>query len=191
MLEPRPRRTVLPSLLIGIGWVLLALNTLEMLDFNSQHTGKITLRFAETQFSPVIRLTVLTMGTLSLGLVAWLHCKQGYARTTFAAAVIVAVLAVSLMVPATPLPSVAAEIIDSNFPVNDPYVRELAREGMITGIVFSSDRPSVVIGAEVLYEGDAKRGVTVVKIFKDRVELEKNGIMWTQTVRQRPPDYWR
>jgi len=63
--------------------------------------------------------------------------------------------------------------------------------GLVTGIVFSKDKPSAVIGCEVLCEGDITHGVTVVKIFKDKVQFEKNGRRWMQAVRQRPAGHWK
>ncbi len=54
-----------------------------------------------------------------------------------------------------------------------------APAGLIMAIAYS-DRPSVLIGKELLYEGDTIRGVKVVKINEGTVEFEKNGERWTQ-----------
>jgi len=53
---------------------------------------------------------------------------------------------------------------------------------IVTGIVYSRDKPSAVIGAQIVHEGDEVSGVTVVKINKDSVKLELNGKRWTQKV---------
>ena len=156
MPQRRPHRTFLPSLLVGVGWALLILNGLEMVDFDFQRSGNLTLRVAETALSSLVRLTVLALAALALTLVAWMHFKHGYARTTVLAALIAAVLAFSLLLPVESPASAFVETADFNTPAYDPYAHQLATEGLITGIVFSSDRPSVVIGAEVLYEGDVK-----------------------------------
>ncbi len=50
----------------------------------------------------------------------------------------------------------------------------------ITGILYSEDNPSAIIGGEIAKEGDIIDGVKVVKIHKDMVEFEKNGEKWTQ-----------
>jgi hypothetical protein len=53
----------------------------------------------------------------------------------------------------------------------------------IKGILYSQENPSVIIGIEILHEGDIVSGATIVKINKDSVEFEMNGKEWTQKVR--------
>lgn len=52
----------------------------------------------------------------------------------------------------------------------------------IKGILYSQENPSVIIGIEILHEGDKVSGATIVKINKDSVEFEMNGKKWTQKV---------
>jgi hypothetical protein len=52
----------------------------------------------------------------------------------------------------------------------------------VRGIVYSEDRPSVVIGNEIMYEGDTIGGVTILKINNDSVEFKGQGKIWTQKV---------
>ncbi|MBW7989070.1 MAG: hypothetical protein FVQ84_03505 [Planctomycetes bacterium] len=55
--------------------------------------------------------------------------------------------------------------------------------GLVTGICYSSDRSSAVINNKtIVYEGDAIDGITIVKIYKDKVEFTKNGKNWIQKV---------
>jgi len=54
---------------------------------------------------------------------------------------------------------------------------------VVKGIVYSEDKPAVVIGTEVVCEGDKVLGATIVKINKNSVEFEMNGKKWTQKVR--------
>ncbi len=63
--------------------------------------------------------------------------------------------------------------------------------GMVTGILYSADKPSVAVDRKIVHEGDKIRGVTVVKIFKDKVAFRKNGRYWVQRVRQQPETYWK
>lgn len=51
----------------------------------------------------------------------------------------------------------------------------------IGGIVYSEDKPSVVIGNKIVYVGSTINGVTILKINRDSVELEKDGETWVQT----------
>lgn len=66
-----------------------------------------------------------------------------------------------------------------------------ATHGVVTGIFFSADKSSAIVDREIVHNGDAIYGVTVTKIYKDRVEFEKNGKKWQQKVQQTPEDYWK
>lgn len=50
----------------------------------------------------------------------------------------------------------------------------------LTGILYSEDNPSAIIGGAIVKEGDMIDDVKVVKIRKNIVEFEKNGEKWTQ-----------
>ena len=54
---------------------------------------------------------------------------------------------------------------------------------IIKDIVYSMDKPSAVIGSQIVYVGDKINGVTVVRIDRDSVEFEKDGARWEQNVR--------
>ncbi|MBN2592835.1 MAG: hypothetical protein JXA81_04950 [Sedimentisphaerales bacterium] len=54
---------------------------------------------------------------------------------------------------------------------------------IIKDIVYSTDKPSAVIGSQIVYVGDKIHGMTVVKIDRDSVEFEKDGNRWEQNVR--------
>jgi len=50
----------------------------------------------------------------------------------------------------------------------------------LKGILYSEDKPSALIGEKIVTEGDIVNGVKVIKINKDTVEFEKDGVKWTQ-----------
>lgn len=52
----------------------------------------------------------------------------------------------------------------------------------VKGIVYSDDKPSVVIGSEIMHEGETVGGATIVKINNDSVEFSMDGKTWTQKV---------
>jgi len=54
----------------------------------------------------------------------------------------------------------------------------------VKSIVYSEDNPSVVIGSQIVHEGQTVLGATVIKINKDSVEFEADGKRWTQNVRE-------
>jgi hypothetical protein len=51
---------------------------------------------------------------------------------------------------------------------------------VIKGILYDEENPSVIIGIEILHEGDKVSGATIIKINKDNVEFEMDGKKWTQ-----------
>jgi hypothetical protein len=63
--------------------------------------------------------------------------------------------------------------------------------GLVTGIVYSADKPSAIVDRKIVYEGDVIYGATVVKIYKDKVKFSKKGTNWEQKVQQTPEAYWK
>jgi type II secretory pathway component PulC len=63
-------------------------------------------------------------------------------------------------------------------------------ETMVTGIIYGENNPSAVVGNRLVHEGDAISGATVVKINREGVEFEKDGVRWTQAVKQTPASHW-
>ncbi len=55
-------------------------------------------------------------------------------------------------------------------------------ELVVTGILYSPDRPSAIVDTHLVREGQRISGATVKKIDADGVEFEMNGRTWRQTV---------
>jgi len=73
----------------------------------------------------------------------------------------------------------AEPIIPSHSETADiPKIPEFA----IKGIVYSEEKASAVIGADIIHEGDILQGVTILKIARTYIEFEMNGHRWKQTV---------
>ncbi|MCE5341102.1 MAG: hypothetical protein LLF92_08250 [Planctomycetaceae bacterium] len=53
---------------------------------------------------------------------------------------------------------------------------------VIKGIIYSKDKPAVLIDDKIMHEGDKVAGATIVKINSKNVEFEKNDKTWTQEV---------
>ncbi len=53
---------------------------------------------------------------------------------------------------------------------------------VVKGIVHSKDRPTAVIGTQIVHQGDVVGDATVVKINQDSVEFEMNNKKWTQKI---------
>jgi len=54
----------------------------------------------------------------------------------------------------------------------------------VRGILYSQDKPSAVIGSQIVHQGEKVSGVTVQKINKDSVEFELDGKKWTQQIQK-------
>jgi hypothetical protein len=62
--------------------------------------------------------------------------------------------------------------------------------GVVTGIVYSADKPSAAVDRKIVHEGDVISGVTVVKIYQDSVKFSRKNKNWEQKVQQAPEAYW-
>jgi hypothetical protein len=65
-----------------------------------------------------------------------------------------------------------------------------ATHGMVTGILYSTDKPSATIDRKIVHQGDTIQGVNVVKIFRDKVVFAKKGRGWDQKVGEKPGASW-
>jgi hypothetical protein len=65
-----------------------------------------------------------------------------------------------------------------------PAIRRFlaVRRSMVRGIIYSDDNPCAIVRDEVVEEGDTIGGYTVVKIYRHKVELEKDGRILTRQV---------
>ncbi|MFZ0034265.1 MAG: hypothetical protein WAK60_04645 [Sedimentisphaerales bacterium] len=63
--------------------------------------------------------------------------------------------------------------------------------GVVTGIVYSADKPSAIVDRQIIREGDVIYGVKIVKIYKDNVKFSKKSKNWEQKVQQAPEAYWK
>lgn len=63
--------------------------------------------------------------------------------------------------------------------------------GLVTGIVYSANKPSAVVDHKIVHEGDVMYGTTVVKIYRDSVKFSKKNKNWEQKVQQTPGAYWK
>lgn len=55
---------------------------------------------------------------------------------------------------------------------------------VIKGILYSTEKPSVLIDNKILHQGDKVGSSTIIKINKKEVEFELNGKTWTQSIQK-------
>lgn len=75
-----------------------------------------------------------------------------------------------------------ANLRDPMQAVSAPTGADSAGDIVVKGIMYSHDRPSVVINDKIMHQGDKIAGVTILKINKKNVEFEMNSKTWTQEV---------
>jgi len=63
--------------------------------------------------------------------------------------------------------------------------------GIIAGIIYSTDNPTAIIDNTVVHQNETINGAKVVRIYKDKVEFEKNSRTWTQQIREVREDNWK
>ena len=186
--KPKQQVAIFPTLLIMLGCGLLVCNVYVLFRGSSELFGdNLAENAARTVSTNLLHSAMLAFGAIALSLVAYLHFKQNYPRAALTSGAIAAVLAFSLFYPSDSPASRGGGASK----ITELSEAEVFEEGLVSGIVFSDDRPAAVVGNQVLYEGDVKNGVTVVKITKEQVQFEKNGRLWTQEVQSTPPNHWR
>jgi len=62
--------------------------------------------------------------------------------------------------------------------------------GVVKGILYSDESPAVIIDGQLLQQGDTIYGVRIARVYRDKVQFEKNGKRWQQRLGQRPDEAW-
>ena len=73
---------------------------------------------------------------------------------------------------------------------NVQFTTSPAQRGVVKGIIYNMKNPTALIDGNIAKEGDDINGVTVVKIYKDKVIFKKNRKQWEQRVHERPNPAW-
>jgi len=76
----------------------------------------------------------------------------------------------------------------NNSELNPPQAKPA---GLISGILYSADKPAAIVGPKIVYQEDKLGNVRVVKINVDTVEFDKNGHSWTQKIGELPSSMWQ
>ncbi|GEM_PF-6328325 len=63
-------------------------------------------------------------------------------------------------------------------------------QGTVTGIMFNTEDPSVLIDGEIYKQGASVHNVRIAKINNDTVEFVYNGLSWSQAVNDAPSPNW-
>ena len=64
------------------------------------------------------------------------------------------------------------------------------QKGLVSGIFYSHDRPSAIVGGRLVHEGDTIQNVRIVRIYSDKVEFNSANNTWLQRVQEKPSRHW-
>jgi len=170
-------KKTLGKLLVLIAWILLVLNILAVAgSFGYGQKLPLSLRAEENTSSFLLQMGMVALGVIVLCWTSWLYLRKRPCETAAVQGLIIIALAVPLAFMIGGLSGDTAgieelgRVILRSFPVRPTPVYRL-----VNAVVYSDDKPSAIFGDEIVHEGDTIRGINVVKIYKDGVELEKNG----------------
>jgi len=180
-LEKNTIKKTVGIVLVLIGWILLVLNVLMVL-VNLDYGQKLPLsmHIANGRLSVVF---MLLLGVFVLGWTTWLYLRHKPCKTIVVPVLIILVFAMSLtfLVKESENGIAKAQALGRKL-LSSVLVTTAPTDRFVSGILYSEDKPSAVIDNQVVYEGDAFNGIKVVRIYKDRVECEKNGKRWTLSI---------
>jgi hypothetical protein len=69
-----------------------------------------------------------------------------------------------------------------SLPTYKVLVKAPLEQGWLTSIVYSDENATAMVSDRIVHEGDVVDGYKVVKIYRDKVEFEKNGKIFTKQV---------
>jgi hypothetical protein len=178
--------------LIVIAWTILVLTVCAVVG-KVGFQLKLPLSFGaiERTNGYLFHIGILALAACVLGLASWLYSKDKISGFTIVVVIIGTILSVSL-----PLLTVRLGIATDNArkpgaTFSPPSLATaVVMDTAVTGILYSEDNPTALIGHQIVHEGDAVDGVSVIKVHKDKVEFANNGRRWTQAVGETPKTYW-
>lgn len=150
-----------------------------------------TLETVQRNSGYLFHISMLALAGCVLSLTTWLYWKNRLSKVANIAVVIVIILSGSL-----PLLTIGGRSKTTGMKrISRALFRSSSNTATsmgerVTGILYSNDRPAAIIGYRIVHEGETIRDVEVVKIHKDKVEFEKDGMRWTQTIQGAPTAYW-
>jgi hypothetical protein len=135
---------------------------------------------------------ILALAACVLGLTSWLYPKDKISGFTIVVVIIGTILSVSLPLLTVRLGIATGDAKKPGATFSPPSpATVVVMDTAVNGILYSDDNPTALIGHQVVHEGDAVDGVSVIKVHKDKVEFANNGRRWTQAVGETPKTYWQ
>lgn len=178
--------------LIIIAWILLLLNVLAVLIGSGYgQQGGLKSSGADGLIGWWSQVVLLVFGLIVLIWATRLYLKRYSGETIALPALIIVALGMMLVSSmkksnggVLDIEGFGRSVLSSVSSGTTPIHRLWA------DIFHSKSKPSSGPGGTIVHEGDFICGIKVVKIYKDRVEFEKDGERWTQPVETRPAPYY-
>jgi len=139
------------------------------------------LEVIEEAYGNLFYIFMLILAGCVLSLTTWLYWKNKLTKTANVGVVIVIILSVSLPILTISSGGGATDIGSLTRTLSGfPLTTTASFYEPVTGIIYSEDKPSAILGGRIIHEGDTHHGVTIVKIHKDKVEFKAKNRRWTQ-----------
>ena len=193
LVKQAARITKSKVLLIVTAWIILALTVCAVVGkIGFQLKFPLSFGAIERTNGYLLHTGILTLAACVLGLTTWLYLKNKIGGFTIVAVIIGTILSVSLPLLTVRLGIAADDAKKPRATFSPPSpATAVVMDTAVTGILYSEDNPTALIGHQIVHEGDAVDGVSVTKIHKDKVEFANNGRMWTQAIGETPNTYWK
>jgi len=180
-------------LLIVIAWTIFALTVCAVVEkIGFQLKLPISFGAIERTNGYLFHIGILALAACVLGLTTWLYSKDKISGFTIVGVIIGTILSVPLPLLTVRLGIATDDARKPRATFSPPSpATVVVMDTAVTGILYSDDNPTALIGRQVVHEGDAVDGVSVIKVHKDKVEFANNGRRWTQAVGETPKTYWQ
>jgi len=183
-LERKSARKTCGAILVLIGWIFLVLNALMVFgNLSYGHKLPLSLSTVGKTDGSLSQVCMLGLGALVLVWITWSYLRSSPRETVVIPALVIAALGMSLTLLIKQ--SSGQQGFGSNL-LSSISSRSKPVNCFVSGILYSEDKPSAVVGNRIVYEGDAFDGINIVKIHKNKVEFEKNGKRWAQSIETNP-----
>ncbi len=167
------------QIFVVVAWVLLLLIVWVVVGNRLQLP--LGLEVIEETYGNLFYVCMLVLAGFVLSLTTWLYWKNKLTKTANIGVVIVIVLSVSLPILTMESGGGATNIGRLTRTLSGfPLTPTASFYEPISGIIYSEDKPSAILGGRIIHEGDTQYGIKIIKIHKDKVEFEENGKRWTQ-----------
>lgn len=178
--------------LIFIAWILLVLNFLAVMGSLAYGPNSApSMRAVENTNGFSFRIGMLACGAFVLACTTYLRKRAGgNVVVPFLIIMALSVTLASLVKESGDVKAVITNIRGLGqtllcfFHSTTPVTREPMCQ-IVNGILYSEDKPSAILGNQIVHEGDILRHFNVVRIYRDKVEFERNGERWTQPIENR------